>query len=147
MDKINSSFDLTVSGFSQGGTKELSRTIWANGSLERTSTGLPGRSIATLSLFVRRAGAPIIRAGGGGTTAAIITRMQSSEANDVRVRISSRVARELSIEDYALIDTLCAVHMDINSSSFSFDDRIAELLGDFGRCRAVMPGSEATAMG
>jgi hypothetical protein len=73
--------------------------------------------------------------------------MQTSGANDVRVRISSRVARELSIEDCALIETLCAVYMDINSSSFRFDDRIAELLGDFGRCRTVTPASEATAMG
>jgi len=71
--------------------------------------------------------------------------MQSGVANDFRCHISSRVSRELSIDDCALIEELCGVYMDIYSSPS--DERIAELIGDFGRGRTATPTSQATAIG
>ena len=71
--------------------------------------------------------------------------MQSGVTNDFRSHISSRIGQELSIDDCALIEELCGMYMDIYSSPF--DERVAELIGDFGRGRTATPASEETAMG
>jgi len=68
--------------------------------------------------------------------------MQSG-TNQFQPRINPHVRRDFSIDDCALIEKLCGVHKD--SCSFPFDERIAELIGDFGRACTATSQSNAIA--